>query len=1300
MKRLSLFRALLVLCTGIPFAGSGRAEEDGTLTILVYMTGSDLESGYGAASNDLMEMAASGVGRNVHLIVMTGGSLTWDRYFEPESTCVSEVTARGLRVRERLGPMNMGEAETLSWFLSYGKERFPADEYALILWDHGGGPMNGVCYDELNDYDCLTVAELRAALEESPFGESGRLSWIGFDACLMASVETAAACAPYAEYMIASGETEPDTGWDYGFLGDIRGEADGAGIGRHIIDRYFASFPNDGAFRLTLALMDLEKIRRVEDALDSMFSAPAMRVDENSFSVLSNRRRDSEDFGRASAGAGYDLVDLYSLAEHFMEQAPEEASELMEAIEAAVVYQRSSVTDVRGLTVYYPCYNGGFFQDTARRRYEDLGFADSYFRYLDAYARVWFDEPLADYSDIAAEAEPEAVDGIQTVTVNLSEAQASNFASAELYIMAETFVSGTYRQVYVTNESTLEDGVLSAQYGYDALYYFDKEGQPISEPVMYTKIEDTYCIRAMLSHVPGDWTSLIVEDEELLSAWLLYREDGNGRLTNVGIIPLEKGQTYMEALGTGDDPARRQSAVLDSDTWKEIILLHFPMAPVYDEAGRLQPYPEWPYSFEATSGFYAMEDDIELDQIGHLGFADQQYTGRNLYAQYVVYDTQGNRTATSLLPIQNSNVIQHTDVNAVLMDGENALVTLTDIDVVEASESSGVYLRLMVENRSDDLIYLDKDRLCINDTSLSDIDFTMFLQPGAAQSAVILIPPEKLPPLEDQRLQSLSMKLIVKRSYSEEIESAQVRADLDVDLSRAGVRAAQSGSLAEDGQDGVRWMLKSLETAGEDTLLAELYIVNESDEDLELTKYMLNALVNDCVICNSAEFEDMVVYAHSGGYLTMEIGLVSPGREDIYGRGFFDPANVPEYWGIRQLDTLSFLFLDGLRVDFSPGSPVSLTGKELHPESLLLDLNGIRVCARDLEDREGSMILWLTLANDTDRDQPLAVERVRLNGDAASRLSDYKIYLELGDKVAYGYFSETLPAHSVQRAAIELGTDVRPVRSLEVQFRLEDPGQPFGYLYTTDAQIDCAAMTAIPAEADSNPEMDPADLFRRDVSVPEDPGQYAMTLTWDLTREQAESFKQSTVILAETDGESYRWCASARPRLEEDNKLVFDFSGLLLCADGTDAPMTQSIRDDGIVPLSFYFDGSSLYDHGFLTPDEVLVKLENDVAWVESVTLSEPLWTQETFHNLISLYKMRKPVRQEDGTLAHFADWEAEQGSHGIVAPLPENVAGLCLKPARDFDLVVLLCITRQDGEGYTLEDIRPLSAFAGAAAG
>lgn len=96
-----------------------------------------------------------------------------------------------------------------------------------------------VCWDEMFSLDCLTLNELKTDLREANLLQ--RLNWIGFDACLMGSLEVASVCAPYADYMIASQELEPGRGWDYTCFGEIDNDASGAETGRRIIDAFFAA---------------------------------------------------------------------------------------------------------------------------------------------------------------------------------------------------------------------------------------------------------------------------------------------------------------------------------------------------------------------------------------------------------------------------------------------------------------------------------------------------------------------------------------------------------------------------------------------------------------------------------------------------------------------------------------------------------------------------------------------------------------------------------------------------------------------------------------------------------------------------------------------------------------------------------------------------------------------------------------------------------------------------------------------------------------------------------------------------
>ena len=208
---------------GSPFQPSTGSHDSASTTVMIYMVGSNLESEAGAASYDIMEMMESGVdvAKN-NVIIYTGGSAYWTLDISSDYNSAIELqpdedgdgALEGNLVGSTDEPLNMGDSATLTEFLDYTYKEYPADQYVLICWDHGGGPIFGFGADEIFDYDSLTLEEFETALKNSPFGRNNKLAWIGFDACLMSSIETASILSPYADYLVASQENEPGCGWD------------------------------------------------------------------------------------------------------------------------------------------------------------------------------------------------------------------------------------------------------------------------------------------------------------------------------------------------------------------------------------------------------------------------------------------------------------------------------------------------------------------------------------------------------------------------------------------------------------------------------------------------------------------------------------------------------------------------------------------------------------------------------------------------------------------------------------------------------------------------------------------------------------------------------------------------------------------------------------------------------------------------------------------------------------------------------------------------------------------------------
>ncbi len=88
-NRMQLFLAAIVITALFSACPPARTdchgeEAGGPLTLMVYMCGSNLESGYGAASADIEEMKSAVRDlKHVTVLLMTGGSSQWSLGYDP-----------------------------------------------------------------------------------------------------------------------------------------------------------------------------------------------------------------------------------------------------------------------------------------------------------------------------------------------------------------------------------------------------------------------------------------------------------------------------------------------------------------------------------------------------------------------------------------------------------------------------------------------------------------------------------------------------------------------------------------------------------------------------------------------------------------------------------------------------------------------------------------------------------------------------------------------------------------------------------------------------------------------------------------------------------------------------------------------------------------------------------------------------------------------------------------------------------------------------------------------------------------
>ena len=146
-------------------------------TILVYLCASDLESDYGLATKSLNEMAVSGAGENLRIIVEVGGAEQWQNdALSPKERTRFLIQNGSIETLATLPAQNMGEEETLKDFLRFALENYRSERMGLIFWDHGGGSTGGVCFDETRQYDSLSLLRWRERLQMLGFSWTGLLS--------------------------------------------------------------------------------------------------------------------------------------------------------------------------------------------------------------------------------------------------------------------------------------------------------------------------------------------------------------------------------------------------------------------------------------------------------------------------------------------------------------------------------------------------------------------------------------------------------------------------------------------------------------------------------------------------------------------------------------------------------------------------------------------------------------------------------------------------------------------------------------------------------------------------------------------------------------------------------------------------------------------------------------------------------------------------------------------------------------------------------------------------------------------
>jgi len=333
-----------------------QAKSGAEWTIMVYLDADNNLDPYGYVNVE--DMMAVGSTKDVNIVVL------WDKYDDVANlykvAAGDLIVAKGFKLNGI--EANMGDPNTLRDFVKYSERNFKADNYILVLWDHGDD-HRGCCWDD-HPEDHLTHQEITGAL--SGF----QIDILAFDACVEGMIEVAYEYASGdldIEYLVATEGYVPGSGYPYyPILAHLTADPtmDAFDLSKTIVDDYIAYYETKRpASRLVeLAAIDMSCIDTIVQQIGEL-------ADVLEGLLLSDREDNHEMIAEAKGEGnlgwseyGWEAyIDLPSFVSYLADKDVQGAEDLYETLTASMyVVASNALSSAEGMGIFFPGSFGSF----------------------------------------------------------------------------------------------------------------------------------------------------------------------------------------------------------------------------------------------------------------------------------------------------------------------------------------------------------------------------------------------------------------------------------------------------------------------------------------------------------------------------------------------------------------------------------------------------------------------------------------------------------------------------------------------------------------------------------------------------------------------------------------------------------------------------------------------------------------------------------------------------------------------------------------------------------------------------